>query len=254
MFFILSRLINFLLSPLLWIVVAFLYGLLAKSQKRKKWMLWIAFCLLIIFTNPFLGNYILRIWEIPYKQDSEIKKTFDYGIVLGGISSWDKDYKRLISRASSDRLIQTLDLYKSGKIKKIIILGGSRSITKLEERESSYLKEYLLRIGILEQDIIIDPQSRNTEENAEFIANQPEIKNADCILITSALHMRRAEKCFQKKGIKIFTWPTDRISLDTNDQLNIANIIIPSEKYLSYWRLILKEVVGYEVYRIMEYF
>jgi uncharacterized SAM-binding protein YcdF (DUF218 family) len=253
MFFLLSKLLNFLVTPIIWIVLCLVYGLLTKDKGRKKWFLWMAIVLVLLFTNPFLGNFLVLKWESPYKKFSELDRTYDYGIVLGGIAEWDANYKRLIFKGATDRLAQAINLYKTGKIKKFLLSGGSGSQTKPEEKEMIYIKQYLIEIGIPEDDLLVESNSRNTHENAKFVANMMQGKERSYLLITSALHMRRAERCFTKEGLKVFTWPVDRMSLAKEDEWNISNLLVPSVEYLISWTLLIKEIVGYEVYRIMGY-
>ena len=251
MFFILSKLLNFLISPIIWIVGFFLYSLITKQQGRKKFFLWAAMVFLLIFTNPYLGNLVIKKWEVPYKKLSELNKTYDYGIILGGIAEWDKRYERLTFKGSSDRLAQAIELYKTGKIKKLLLSGGSGSEIKPEEKEMVYIRDYLLHIGIPDNDILVESDSRNTHENAKFVAEMLNGKEGSYLLITSAFHMRRAVRCFTKEGINVFSWPVDRISMPQDEEMNIKNLIVPTAEYFTSWNLILKEMIGYEVYKIM---
>jgi uncharacterized SAM-binding protein YcdF (DUF218 family) len=116
-----------------------------------------------------------------------------------------------------------------------------------------FINGYLLEIGIPETDILVEANSRNTHENARFVAEMMKGKDASFLLITSAFHMRRAEGCFKKAGIKVFSWPVDRISMPEDEIYNIQNLFVPSSESLMNWSLFLKEIIGYEVYRIMGY-
>ena len=253
MFFILSKLLNFLFVPIIWIVAFFIYGLLTKNSARRKLFLWTDLVLLIFLTNPFLANLADKKWETPYKKLSELNRIYDYGIVLGGIAEWDASFSRLIFRGAADRLAQTINLYKTGKIKKILLTGGSGSQTKPEYKEMIYIKNYLLEIGIPEDDILLESNSRNTHENAKFVAEMMQGKEGSYLLITSAFHMRRAENCFRKEGMRVFSWPVDRISFPADEEMNIGNLIVPSAECLLSWTILIKEIIGYGVYRIMGY-
>lgn len=253
MFFLLSKILLFLLSPVFWIMLLFLLGLLGKKQQRKKWFLISTFSLLVIFTNPFLGNLAVKKWEIPYRKVQTLTSNYDYGIVLGGMSEWDEDFDRLIFAGSTDRLIQAIDLYKQGIIKKILISSGSGSVIYTEEREAIYLKDFLLRNGFPVKDLVIEPDSRNTHENAVNTAKMLLNQHSSNLLITSAIHMRRAAKCFQKIGLRVDTWSTDRLAFDVYKENDIDNLIIPSAQILRNWEKLIKEVVGYGTYRVMGY-
>ena len=253
MFFILSKLLNFILMPAIWIIAAFLLGLISKNAKRKTWFLWISFILLILFTNPFLSNLATKKLEMPYKQLSEINKVYDYGIVLGGMAQWDLKYQRLTFEGASDRLEQAVYLYKTGRIRKFLLSGGSGSTIKPDDKEMKFIKDYMLAIGIPDSSIVVESNSRNTHENAQLVAEMMKGKKASYLLITSAFHMRRAAGCFKKAGINVLTWPVDRISTPDDEQFNIQNILLPSSDCLSNWSFIMKEVIGYWVYKVMGY-
>ena len=54
-------------------------------------------------------------------------------------------------------------------------------------------------MGIPENDIIIENKSRNTHENAFYTAQLFEkngFSKSNNLLITSSMHMRRAQACF----------------------------------------------------------
>lgn len=253
MFFYLSKLLYFIFNPVVWIVAVLLWALLSRNRKRKSALFTTGVLLLILFTNPLLINLALKQWERPYRPVDEIRQTFDYGIVLGGMADWDADHKRLIFAEGSDRLMQALDLYKTGKIRKIILSGGSGRILKPEEREASFLKEYLLRMGIPPGDLMIDPLSKNTRENALFVAKMLPQKDVSCILITSALHMRRAEGCFRKEGLRFLTWPTDRMAPARIAGYDPGETVIPSASALEKWNRLVREIAGYAVYSVVSY-
>ena len=98
----------------------------------------------------------MRNWELPAINNKSIEKTYDFGIVLSGMGKYDPALNRFNFFRSSDRLWQTITLYKQGIIKKIIISGGSGSILHPNQRESVYLRDYLITIDIPKSDILID--------------------------------------------------------------------------------------------------
>ena len=207
----------------------------------------------MFFSNSFILDEFMRAWEINAVQDCELKQSYDYGILLSGMTAPDTKYKRLNFMRSSDRLLQTIRLYKQKKIKKIFISGGSGSIINKEYCESIDLKKYLIQIGIPEEDIITETNSRNTRENAEFTAKimlnkeQP----VNCLLITSAFHMRRSKGCFDKAGLKVDIYPTDRYA--GQRKYLFDHLFIPNHVTFNSWNLLIHEVTGYVIYAIMGY-
>ncbi len=253
MFFVLSKLLGFLITPIFWVLAAMLYGIITRNQKRKKWMFIVSFALLLIFTNPFLGNLAVSKWELAYRPLTDLHGPYYYGIVLGGMSDWDEDNNRLTFGEGNDRLMQAMDLYHRGIIRKILISSGSGSVIYTEERESIYLKDYLLRNGFPAKDLLIEPDSRNTHENAMNTAALLKPDSGVQVLITSSLHMRRADGCFKRAGVKVIDWPADQLTLPEYKAHDIGNLIVPSSIVLRNWDKLFREMVGYAAYKVMGY-
>ncbi|MFA6346504.1 MAG: hypothetical protein WCX34_10735, partial [Syntrophales bacterium] len=101
MFFYLSKILDFVLLPVLWIGVVLLIAALTKQRRRKQRWLVAGLALLIVLTNPFLVRVALNQWERPYRT-AAIHQPYDYAIVLGGFSYWDGRYGRLTFGEASD--------------------------------------------------------------------------------------------------------------------------------------------------------
>jgi uncharacterized SAM-binding protein YcdF (DUF218 family) len=203
-------------------------------------------------TNSFILDEFMRAWEIPAIPDEQVENS-QVGIVLGGMISYDHPLHRLQFMRSADRLHQAVILYKKGKIKKILFVGGSGLVGQPEEREALYAKEYLLKIGIPEADMLIESNSRNTAENAKqtkqlFEALQIRGKN---LLITSGLHMRRAKACFTKVGLDVQCFSTDRYSGQRKFELD--HCLVPKASVLAEWDLLFHEWIGYLSYKMAGY-
>lgn len=252
MFFYLSKLLMFLITPVLWIVFCLLFSLFSKKRKRKRIFLITALIILLFFSNGFILDEFMRAWEMPATKYENLKK-YDYGIVLSGLATYDTYYERLDFKQSADRLFQAVELYKRKYIRKIFITGGSGSILNDDFQESKHLKEYLIRIGIPEKDILIEVNSRNTNENAVETAKilLQKNKNAGFLLITSAFHMRRALKCYDKVGIHADPYCTNRYAGPRKYVFD--HMFIPDIGTLTLWTLLIHEIVGYLVYSIIGY-
>lgn len=253
MFFYLSKILDFILLPVLWIGVVLLVAALTKQRRRKQRRLVAGLVLLVVLTNPFLVRVALNQWERPYRTAAAIRQPYDYAIVLGGFSYWDGRYGRLTFGEASDRLMQALDLYRSGKVRKLVLSGGPGSLFNTEEREAAYLKAYLLRSGIPERDLLMESNSRNTHENAVFVARLLEGRGGSSLLVTSALHMRRAEACFAKAGLAVSTWPTDRLTPPEARAFEPPYLFLPSSTALDHWERLVREIVGYGAYALAGY-
>lgn len=252
MFFLFSKLLAFIIMPLVWIITLLIIALLTKNEIRKKKCLRWCLGLLLFFSNSFIFDEVVRQWEIPATHYENLK-TYNAGILLGGMIKYDKAYDRLQFYRTSDRLIQTVELYKRGYIKKIIFTGGSGSVLHPDEKEGAYVKRYLLTLGIPEQDFYIENESKNTHENALFTRQliDKEKVTGPFLLITSAFHMRRSLGCFRKAGIVADPYSTDRYAGPRKFEFD--HLFIPDVSALNDWQNLIHEIVGFITYRISGY-
>jgi len=202
----------------------------------------------VLFSNPWLYKTATKCWQSEFKQLSEVKN-YEIGILLTGMVQFDSKDQGFFGSAA-DRFIQTATLYHTGKIKKILVTGGSGSLLHLAPPEALYLKEMLIKNGIPEKDIIAESASRNTYENAIFskrILDSLKITTPS-LLITSALHMKRSEAVFTKAGIEFDSYPADFKVVD--EYFSIDDTLIPDAKLLKEWSHLIKEVIGLWVYQL----
>ena len=198
-------------------------------------------------------------WEKRTITVDEIQQPYDIGIVLGGYSKSTKqllDDSHLLSLSfGANRLTQAIELYKLGKIKKFLLTGGNGDILNKGVAESTNTKQFLIRLGVPAADIFIETKSRNTHENALFSKEtiQTEIKEKDLklLLITSAFHISRSEKCFKKIGLTTTPFSVDFHA--RNSFVFQPSDLVPSPKAIEDWQLLIKELVGTGVYWLRGY-
>lgn len=198
-------------------------------------------------------------WEERTITVKEIHQPYDIGILLGGYSiSTNRllnDNRLFHLNFGANRITQAIELYKLGKIKKILLSGGNGNILKKGAPESVNAKQFLIRLGIPVTDILIETESRNTHENAlfskEILQKETEGKAVRLLLITSAFHIYRSELCFKKVGLQ-----TTPFSVDFHAHKSFAfqlSDLVPSPKAIQHWQLLIKELVGIIVYRLRGY-
>ena len=255
MFFYLSQFLSFLAMPLTIVLILIVGGAVFIRRKWGKKCLWAGIGLLLFLTNPFFSNLALLAWEPEFKSFEEIE-THEIGIVLTGVTNLSKTaYDRTFFNKGADRITHALQLYRMGKIKKILITGGQGLNPVNPQTEAEVLKRFLLMTGMPESDILIEDQSKNTAQNAQFTKDFLE-KNGistdqQFVLITSAFHMYRAKSCFDKVGLKTVTFPADYYSHDV--MYDIPALIFPDADSISYWHKLFKEWLGFVMYKIAGY-
>ncbi|MGE0931455.1 YdcF family protein [Peijinzhouia sedimentorum] len=255
MFFILSKTISFLAMPLTLVSLAWLAFLLIKKKTWKRRLMWLALLLSFVFTNNFLAQKLMYWWEIPATPISSLE-SYPVGVVLTGIALTDRELNdRIYFARGADRIVNALQLYKAGKIQKVLISGGTGRIDEeIGFPEAIALRDFLLLAGVPESDIILETQANNTYENAKFSAEilAQQFPNQKILLITSAFHMRRSAACFSKQGVDLDTFTGDFFAKDKQKH-GLGDFLIPNPDALNIWTKLFKEWIGMIAYKVAGY-
>lgn len=255
MFFYFSQFLSFLAMPLTLVLLLLVTAAIFTPKSRGKKILWTGILLFVFFSNTFLSNLVLLSWEPPYKSFEEIPNR-EIGIVLTGVTNLNKTATdRTFFGKGADRITQALQLYRMGKIKKILITGGQGLNPTNPYSEAELLKRFLIMAGMPETDILIEEKSLNTRENAvftkEFLEKNGIATDQEFVLITSAFHMPRAKKCFDKVGLKTIPFPVDYYSHDL--KYDLPEFLYPRPEALVNWQVLVKEWIGLVIYRLVGY-
>jgi uncharacterized SAM-binding protein YcdF (DUF218 family) len=256
MFFALSKILYFIIQPIVWLVGLLAWSFFTKKNEKKVKILRGVFWAVLLMTNPFLSNRVFHTWEYPATPINSMKDTFDVGIVLGGYSEFGvyPISDRLNFNEASNRFQDAYVLYKKGIIKKILITSGSGAFLGDKINEGDVSKIALLQYGVPETDILIENQSMNTHENAVFtkiLLEKQGLAQSKLLLITSSLHMRRSIGCFKKVGLNFTPFPAHFFA--NRLQWDAESTILPDSRAFYRWEKFLKEWVGCIVYWLQGY-
>ena len=246
MFFYLSKILLFIIRPLIWVMLILLGAILTKDEYKRRKRLIIATVMLFLCTNNFLINEALVLYES--NGTEQLDSSYEVGLVLGGFSRRDTILDRTIFFEANDRLMQAVHLYKTGKVKKLMISSGNASVMHQELKEADAVYAYLLDIGIPDSALIIENQSRNTLENIRFskkILDSLGIKSR-VLVFTSAWHIPRTELC-TNNNLQAHFYATNYMS-DKRRDYSPDNLLVPSATAMSKLEMLLKELVGYVFY------
>jgi len=244
--FIIGKILFFFLSPFVWVFILVILTALAKTENKRKKLAGTALAVLVFFSNPWLINNLQYPFHPPPIPMAANEK-YDIGIVLGGMTSYDRVNKEGHFNASSDRFIQTALLYKKGHINKIIASGGQNGMFSEDDfMEADFVAKNLIDLGIPAEDIWIENQSKNTLENAEFskqiIDRNGGIKTK-AVLITSAFHVPRAKLTFEQAGITVRPYPCAFSMLPSSTKFS-ADTMIPASWAMESWGSFFKELIS----------
>ncbi|QKG52745.1 YdcF family protein [Hymenobacter sp. BRD67] len=254
MFFLLSKLLDFLLLPTVWLAAALLGALVARSGGRaqRRWLV-AAAVVLAVGTSNALVNEALLAWEKPAVGLAAVAPA-DAAVLLTGIATGNKSpHDRVYLSRGADRFTNALWLYRAGRVRYIIISGGSGAVLKTVGTEAAGLRTLLRLAGVPDSVLLLEERSRNTRENAlftkELLARHPAIKSL--VLITSAFHERRALGCFAKAGLYPQAFPADFRTTDRSWTPDYW--LLPDADALTRWSLLLHELAGWLVYKAAGY-
>ena len=247
MFFILSKLLYFLILPFSWILVVLIWSVFTKRPRLKSRLQKATIVLILFFSNPWLTHLAIQTLE---KEATHLSKNYAVGIVLSGmLVSGIGVPEQIHLNGGADRIIEAVRLYRRGSIEKILISGGKANINFPSENEGKNLVELVTSLGVPETAIILENSSRNTFGNAKYTAELLGDQSGDLLLITSSFHMRRSEACFLKQEMKFDTYPVD---FRTPNEFKWTHLI-PHAAAFENWNLVIKELVGSIVYKLVGY-
>lgn len=225
-FFILSKVVQFCIEPLNWLIVFIVLSLLFLGLRKphlcRRFLLFALFDLLIVGWLPS-SEVFLRALEdaVPQVNIAQLN-TAKFGgiIVLGGAIEGGEiaaDRGEISIYSSAERVTKAFELIRKYPDLPFIFSGFSGRLSPKGISEADAFKQLIVEQGLADRSAHYENQSRNTYENVLFI--KPIIKEfgekeADGVakpwlLITSASHMFRSVKIFQKLGIDVIPVSVD---------------------------------------------
>lgn len=251
MSFYLSKILDFLTSPIVWIFLLLIWTLIQKKNVKKAVV--ITTIIFYIFSNEFIVDLFLRSYECKNTPIHTINRKLEAVIVLGGFTNIDKPSGQTLFYSSVDRMLYGLWIYKQKKAKYIILSGGNPKLYD-DVNESDLIKNYLVSVGIPDSVIIIENQSRNTYENAKYIGRLTDSLSLTppYYLVTSGYHMPRSLKVFRHWKIPVIPVCVDQQAGPLKFYPDY--LFLPSIGAWRKWDTLLHEWIGLLWYKILGYY
>jgi uncharacterized SAM-binding protein YcdF (DUF218 family) len=259
MFLYLSKLLPIFVYP-----VGLVTILIAAALATAKWHKWqrvlLLAALLVLFVggNRWVADSLTRWLEWRHLPEGDVPAA--QAIVLLGGGTQPAEYPRRMVELNSagDRVLYTAQLYHQGKADHILLSGGNLDWNTVGSTPAEDMAALLEQLQVPASALWLEPDSRNTYENAAKSRAILEQRGIDTIiLVTSALHMPRALALFEQQGINVIPAPTDfRITQADWEQLKSAGLLFqisylfPSADNLSQTTGALKEYLGLIVYKL----
>jgi SanA protein len=166
----------------------------------KKWILRIVIAGLILGFLALFFVYLVNqqvksystdriqtsITEIPIEEPKRI------AIVLGA-RVWDDGS---LSHALIDRVTTAVELYRAGRVKKLLMSGDNPSA---DYDEPTAMKNFAIQLGVPESDIVLDFAGRRTYDTCYRAKEVFDVKSA--IIVTQEFHQARSIYLCSNLGI-----------------------------------------------------
>ena len=196
--------------PGIFVVLGLLLGLrlLRRRNKAGAWSLILLAGLIYAFSIPPVADGLTgpleKDWQIPREVNGDVIVVLGGG-VYSGVP--DMSGRSFPEEATLSRLVTAFRLHRRTGLP-IIVSGGG--VFPGNATEAQVAKRILLGLGMQAAQIIAEGHSRDTMENARFVAVILQKKNwRNPILVTSAVHMTRSLIAFRLAGVKATPYPAD---------------------------------------------
>jgi len=185
-----------------------------KVNAAKKILLPTALVSLILLWYP-ISDYLMHPLETRFAKPEVLPNNIDGIIVLGGGENlkisvgWDTTEVG----NGGDRFIAAAILAKHYSQVPVIFSGGSgllRFDTTVTGGDIAH--QLLVAVGIDEDRLIIESQSRNTYENFVLLKDRLPKADGSYLLVTSAFHMPRSVGIARQQNINVIAYPVDYYS------------------------------------------
>lgn len=187
----------------------------------KKLLLWAGVCWLLAVFFLLIG--IVAAGTVDEAAPSDVMIVLGAGITRDGRAGW----------ALQRRATHAADLWQQGYAPVVICSGGQAPGYPRSEAEAC--RDVLMRYGVPADAIVLERQSRSTEENAIYSRAIMEERGWQSALVVSdGYHVLRASYLFERYGVQTITSPV------AHSQVRMTHLLISSvlrELVAFHWQL-----------------
>jgi len=226
---------------------------------KKRNIFFLGFLSFLFFSMGIVSEMLWRYLENPYKRikTDEISKSQAI-VVLSGSRHPAPGKSKILEWTDPDRFFAGIQLFKKGNAPKLIFTGGYNPHYSGIKGEGEYYTEEAIKLGVPKSAITTTELVSNTLEESlavkKVISKNFKIgtKKTQITLVTSAFHMKRAKKIFERQGLVVEAFPVDFKSKGSwsgkiwKDPL----LWVPNSNSLESSSKAVRELIGRIVYRL----
>lgn len=212
MFFVLSKLVWFVFSPVNFVILLVGFAALlgfTRFARPARWLALSAAVSLGLMAFSPLARIVIRPLEDRFPQQDAAKGPVAGIVVLGGAIGLARG--DVVLNASASRMTKAVELARLHPQARIVFAGGGGGvISQTTVTEADGARRLMEGLGLAPGRLIFEDKSRNTLENAVFARRLVAPKPGErWLLVTSAWHMPRAMGVFRRAGFPVEAFPVD---------------------------------------------
>ena len=256
-FFILSKVVQFCIEPLNWVIVFVSLGLLFLGLRKphlcKRFLIFALLDLLVVGWLPTSELLLRPLEDAVPKTDIGKLSPDDFGgiIILGGAIEGGKiatERGEISIYSSAERVTKAFELIRKYPDSPFIFSGFSSRVTPKGVSEAEAFKQLIKEQELSDRPGYYENQSRNTYENVLFMKPMiAEIGQGKArkpwLLITSASHMYRSTLIFHQQEIEVLAVPVD-YQTATSPQWTAFDLVDGAQN----WNKLTHEYIGLFAY------
>jgi uncharacterized SAM-binding protein YcdF (DUF218 family) len=215
MFFVLSKVLGFFAIPSNLIISIGLVGILllcTRFVRAGRRLVVASLVVLAVLGYSPIGNLLIIPLEQRFPPWDASRGAPDGIVVLGGAISPDVSTARndVALNEAAERMTTMVALARRYPNARILFSGGSPALFFSGAPEAAFAVRLLQSLGIADDRVLVEEQSRNTVENAVFsrLIAQPK-PGERWLLVTSAYHMPRSIGVFRAADFAVEAYPVD---------------------------------------------
>lgn len=232
------------------LIIIFLLLRFFNFHRAKSVVLFGTILLTVLISTGVIPKYLLDKLQQDYVVQAPIHWQDNNAIILLG-AGLEKIGDRIEPPFHSfSRIYEAANLYNecvdTQKQCTIIVSGGDTQ--KLGDTEAAVYKKYLTSIDINADNIITEPNSLNTWQNAQFtsaILSKGDFDNS--VLVSSGLHIKRSQLYFEHFGVRATPIRADYMSAQVAWLplgYNFALTDFALHEWIGFWRYDIYNMLG----------
>ncbi len=247
----LRQFLPFLLMPLTLSLVLLIAGLVY----RRRALMWMAIALLWISSAQVVSGLLARAMEGSAEHAlAADAPTADAIVVLSGVRIIAPGPAAISEWTDADRFFGGLELFQAGKAP-LLVFTGARPVGPVGSPfEGETLAGYAKALGVPPDRVVTTGLVTNTEDEAREVAALLRARRAGptrVLLVTSAYHMPRAQRLFERAGLGVAPFPVD-FHRAAGAPLGVMDFL-PSADGLQQTHMMLRELYGRAFYWVFGY-